>query len=43
MLSEKLDRVEEKLENKLDSISIELAAHRGDAEEHKRGYMVKEP
>ncbi len=43
MLSEKLDRVEVTLENKMDSISTELAAHRADTEGHRRGYMVKEP
>lgn len=43
MLSEKLDRVEKKLENKMDFLSTELAAHRADTEGHKRGYMIKEP
>jgi BMFP domain-containing protein YqiC len=43
MLSEKLDRVEGRLEEKIDSLSADLAAHRTDTEGHKRGYMVKEP
>jgi hypothetical protein len=43
ILSEKLDRVEENLENKMDTISTELAAHRADTEGHKRGYVVSVP
>ncbi len=43
MLSEKLDRVEDKLEKKIDAVAIDLAAHRADTEGHKRGYMVREP
>jgi len=42
LLSEKLDRVEDSLENKMDSLSSELAAHRADTEGHKRGYLVRE-
>lgn len=41
-LSGKLDRVEERLEKKIDAVAADLTAHRADTEGHKRGYMVKE-
>lgn len=43
MLSEKLDRAEERLEKKIDAVATDLAAHRLDTEGHKRGYIVSEP
>jgi len=43
MLSEKLDRVEENLENKIGAVAVDLAAHRADTEGHKKGYMVRDP
>jgi len=43
VLSEKLDRVEENLENRIDFVSTELAAHRVDTDGHKQGYMIQEP
>ncbi len=43
MLSEKLDRVKNELETKIDGVAAELTAHRADTEGHKKGYMVREP
>ena len=42
MLSEKLDRVEERLEKKIEAVAVDLTAHRADTEGHKKGYMVRE-
>jgi len=38
-----LDRVEERLEKKIDAVAVDIAAHRADTEGHKKGYMVREP
>ena len=43
MLAEKMDRMNEDLGGKIDTVAADLAAHRLDTEGHKRGYMVKEP
>jgi septal ring factor EnvC (AmiA/AmiB activator) len=43
MLAEKMDRTRDELGNKIDAVSMDIAAHRADTEGHKRGYMVKEP
>jgi uncharacterized protein (DUF3084 family) len=43
MLSEKTDRMRSELNDKIDAIAADVAAHRADTEGHKRGYMVKEP
>jgi predicted nuclease with TOPRIM domain len=43
MLSEKMDRTSDEINNKIDAVAVDLAAHRADTEGHKRGYMVKEP
>lgn len=42
MLSDKLDRIEADLDNKLESISAKLSAHRADNESHGGMYLVKE-
>lgn len=42
MLSDKLDRVEARLDDKLESISAKLSAHRTDTEAHGGIYLVKE-
>jgi len=42
MISEKLDRVEERLEKKINAVAVDLSAHRADTEGHKKGYMVRE-
>ena len=41
MLPEKLNRVEDGLEKKIDAVAADLTAHRTDTEAHKRGYMVR--
>ena len=49
MLSEKLDRVKTdlddqigRIENKVDVVAADIAAHRTDTEGHKKGYLVRE-
>ena len=42
MLSEKLERVESSLVQKIDRIAAEVAAHRADTEAHHGVYRVKE-
>jgi uncharacterized protein Yka (UPF0111/DUF47 family) len=45
MLAEKIDRMEvrlERVEDKVDSVATELAAHRADTEAHGPVYRVKE-
>ncbi len=43
MIAEKMDRMNEDLGGKIDTVAADLTAHRLDTEGHKRGYMVKEP
>ncbi len=43
MLSEKMDRTRDEINNKIDAVAMDLAAHRADTEGHKRGYVVSEP
>jgi predicted RNase H-like nuclease (RuvC/YqgF family) len=43
MLSEKMDRTSDEINNKIDAVAVDLAAHRADTEGHKRGYPVQEP
>jgi|GEM_PF-2297696 len=42
MISDKLDRVESRLEKKLDALAVDLAVHRADTEAHHGIYRVKE-
>jgi hypothetical protein len=43
MLAEKMDRMRDEINNKIDTVASDLTAHRADTEGHKRGYMVSEP